>query len=86
MADFGTGKTSLLFEKAARLLEERKTVVVVVFEVGNTSKNVGSSTTSINESLLITQYRLKLSKLVQEKPQLKHGAYKVVRLTEKGKI
>ena len=85
MADFGTGKTSLLFEKATRLLEQRKTVLVFIFEVGNTSKDEDSSTTLMNESLLTTQYRLKFTKLVQDKPKLKHEDYKVVGVTEKGK-
>ena len=64
MADFGTGKTSLLFEKATQLLEQRETVLVVIFEVGSSTRNDYSSTTSMNESLLTTQYRLKFGQLV----------------------
>ena len=86
MADFGTGKTSLLFEKAIRLLEQRKTVVVVIFEVGCAIMDDDSSTTSMNESLLTTQYKLKLGKLVQERRQLRQGVYEVVGLAEKGKL
>ena len=86
MADFGTGKTSLLFEKATQLLEQRETVLVVIFEVGSSTRNGYSSTTSMNESLLTTQYRLKFGQLVQEKPQLKPGVYRVFGLTEKGEI
>ena len=85
MADFGTGKTSLLFEKAKRLLEKGKKVLVVIFEVGNSSKDKDSSTKQMNESLLTTQYQLKFDKLVQEKHHLKCENCKVVGLAEKGK-
>ena len=84
MADFGTGKTSLLFEKAARLLQLNKSVVVVIFEVGTTStgKESLASKKSMSESLLTTQYRLKLKKVAKES----NGAYEVFGLPAKGKV
>ena len=85
MADFGTGKTSLLFEKASRLLMQEKSVVVVIFEVGNSSKDEDSSSTAskiaVNESLLTTQFQLKLCKV-----GMKCGAHEVVGLTGKGNV
>ena len=86
MADFGTGKTSLLFEKAKRLLEQKLTVVVVIFEVGSASKDEDTTKTCINESLLTTQYKLKFIKLVQGKRKLKHGVYEVFGVAEKGNL
>ena len=88
MADFGTGKTSMLFEKATRLLKQKKSVVVVIFEVGNSFKHEDSSASKItvNESLLTTQYRLKLSEVTQKKRKTNPGVFEVVGLTEKGKI
>ena len=86
MADFGTGKTSLLFEKAKRLLEQRLTVLVFIFEVGYSSKDEDPTKTCINESLLTTQYKLKFSKLVQGKRKLKHGVFEVIGVAEKGNL
>ena len=86
MADFGTGKTSLLFEKATRLLQQKKNVVVVIYEDDNSHKDEDTSESKnpMNASLLTSQYRLKLSEVVQKKSRMNHGVYEVVGLTEKG--
>ena len=77
LADFGTGKTSLLFEKSKRLLRQGKKVLVVIFEVGYTLADEDSSASASVlasgesgksvESILTTQYRLELEKLWKKK-------------------
>ena len=102
LADFGTGKTSLLFEKSKRLLKQNKIVLVVVFEVGYSlqDEDFSASENSSMESILTTQYRLELEKIVPKPPTKKRKPNKsqarasgaealrarVVRLNEKGMV